>query len=188
MLNRNREVKPRPHQVLEALADWQACANARRHAVEEFDGLGQDFGARCLATGLIGKTIANVTADESYFRTTHAYGGALIFDAMIEGRSRSGMTSWECAASRGTTGRSTGASTSAGMNGWTASQPATGASPGVVLREHRGWPPPCAWPDPPRRRGRSPGMPRRTSRAVTDATSALGPPGTRPARMSCGTA
>ncbi len=34
--------------------------------------------------GPIGKTIASVTADEFYFRTTHAYGGALIFDAMVE--------------------------------------------------------------------------------------------------------
>ena len=49
-----------------------------------FDDLGQDFRTRCLAMGLIGKTIATVTADEFYFRTTHAYGGALIFDAMVE--------------------------------------------------------------------------------------------------------
>ncbi len=83
MLNKDREVKLRPHRLLEALADWQACTNARRHAVGEVDDLGQDFRARCLAMGLIGKTIASVTADEFYFRTTHAYGGALIFDAMV---------------------------------------------------------------------------------------------------------
>ncbi len=84
MLNKDREVKLRPHRVLDVLADWQACTNARRHAVEEVDELGQDFRARCLAMGLIGKTIASVTADEFYFRTTHASGGALIFDSMVE--------------------------------------------------------------------------------------------------------
>ncbi len=83
MLNEDREVKLRSHRVLEVLADWQACANARRHAIGEFDDLGQDFRARCLVMGLIGKTLANVTADEFYFRTTHAYGGSLIFDAMV---------------------------------------------------------------------------------------------------------
>lgn len=83
-LNKGREVPLRPHLLLDALADWQACTNARRHDVGELDDLGQDFRARCLATGLIGKTIASVTADEFYFRTTHAYGGVLIFDAMIE--------------------------------------------------------------------------------------------------------
>jgi hypothetical protein len=84
MLNKGREVTLRPHRVLAVLADWQACANARMHAVGEVDDLGQDFRARCLAMGLIGKTIANVTADEFYFRTTHAHGGSLIFDAMVE--------------------------------------------------------------------------------------------------------
>ncbi len=51
MLNRDREVKLRPHRLLDVLADWQAGTNARRHAVGEVDDLGQDFRARCLAMG-----------------------------------------------------------------------------------------------------------------------------------------
>jgi hypothetical protein len=83
LFNKDREVKLRRHGLLGALADWQACSNARRRAVGEIDDLGQDFRARCLRMGLIGKTMASVTADEFYFRTTHAYGGALIFDPMV---------------------------------------------------------------------------------------------------------
>ena len=184
MLNKGREVRLRPHIVLEALADWQACANARRHAVEEVDELGQDFRTRCLRMGLFGKTIATVTADEFYFRTTHAYGGALIFDPMVEEalakrydfagvrcvKGDDGMFYWCVAFCRDERMHRLAVRDVPERN-----EPRGGVSGAPVATA-----PLCVVG--------SARTPLRASRDVNDATSALGPPGTRPARTSCGTA
>jgi hypothetical protein len=109
-------------------------------------------------------SLATVTADEFYFRTTHAHGGSLILDAMVE----EALTKrYDFAAVRCVPGDD-------GMFYWCI----------VFCRDERM--DRLAIRDTPS--GTSPGMSLRMPGDVNDATSALGPPGTRPVRTSCGMA
>jgi hypothetical protein len=81
LLNHDRQETLKPDALLRAMADWQAHVNARRRRVGERDDQGRDLHDRCLWAGLVGE---GVTIEEFYFRTLDAYGGALIFDPMVE--------------------------------------------------------------------------------------------------------
>jgi hypothetical protein len=81
LLNHQDPERLKPDALLRALADGQARVNARRRDVGERDDQGRGFRDRCLWAGLAGEA---VTAEEFYFRTLHAYGGALVFDPMVK--------------------------------------------------------------------------------------------------------